>query len=250
MRHPLSVVVITLNAARSLDACLASVAFADELLVVDSGSHDDTETIARRYGARVLQQTWLGFGRQKQFAVSVAAHDWVLCLDADEQVSPALRAAITTELACEPPRARLFEFARCNRFMGRWLRHGEGYPDWSARLFRRDAARWSDSPVHERVLSEASPVRIPGDLLHDSAETLSRYWAKQARYSDLQAQDLRLRGWFANSLSMLFSPLVRFIRFYFVRLGFLDGLPGLIHIVIGCASSAAKYRKALARSAL
>ena len=93
-------------------------------------------------------------------------------------------------------------------------------------------------------------MRIPGDLLHDSAETLSRYWAKQARYSDLQAQDLRLRGWFANSLSMLFSPLVRFIRFYFVRLGFLDGLPGLIHIVIGCASSAAKYRKALARSAL
>ena len=133
--HPFSVVIITLNAAQQLEACLQSAAFADEIVVVDSGSSDATAEIALKYGARVIVQPWLGFGRQKQFAVSQASHDWVLCLDADERVSDELRASIIATL--RQPGFTAYQMPRCNRFMGRWLRHGEGYPDWSLRLFER-----------------------------------------------------------------------------------------------------------------
>jgi len=245
MRAPLSAVVITLNAARTLDACLASVGFADERLVVDCGSTDATREIALARGARVLHQDWLGYGRQKQFAAEQARHDWVLSLDADEQVSPALRRSIETALAAEPPATTAWTVARCNRFMGRWLRHGEGYPDWTLRLYRRDRARWSADPVHERVLADDPPARLSGDLLHDSAESLSSYFAKQARYTSIQAEALRGRGPLRNAVSMVLSPVARFLRFYLLRAGFLDGIPGLVHIAIGSLASGMKYRKAL-----
>ena len=147
---PLSVVLITQNAAAQLPECLASVAFADEVVVVDSSSSDGTAEVAARYGARVVTSEWRGFGRQKQFAVEQAAHDWVLCLDADERVSPELAASLVRAL--DAPAAPVYRMARCNRFLGRWLRHGEGYPDWSPRLFDRRHARWSDDEVHEKVL--------------------------------------------------------------------------------------------------
>ena len=144
-RVPFSAVIITLDAATALAACLQSVAFADEVLVVDCGSTDATLALARQSGARVLHQDWLGYGAQKQFAISQAKNDWVLCLDADERVSMPLRDAI--EAALIAPQAHGFEMPRCNRFMGRWLRHGEGYPDWSLRLFRRSHGRWSDDEI-------------------------------------------------------------------------------------------------------
>lgn len=241
---PLSAVIITKNAATQIGACLASLAFADELLVVDSGSTDGTVEIAKAAGARVLQAEWLGFGRQKQFAVTHAAHDWVLCLDADERVSDALRASIVSELSA--PRATAYSMARCNRFMGHWLRHGEGYPDWSLRLFDRRHARWSDDPVHEKVLANARPARLSGDLLHDSAETLDRYLDKQNRYTTLQAEAMRAAGKHASLVRLVLSPLARFIKFYVIRLGFLDGQAGLVHIAIGCMNSFNKYAKLLA----
>jgi glycosyltransferase involved in cell wall biosynthesis len=243
-RARLSVVVITLNAASQLDACLGSAAFADELLVVDSGSRDATPEIARRHGARLVQQDWLGFGRQKQFAVAAAAHDWVLCLDADERVSPELAAAIAGVLAA--PTLAAYRMARRNRFMGRWLRHGEGYPDWSVRLFDRRHARWSDDAVHEKVLCDAPPGTLTGDLLHESCETLENYLAKQNRYTSLQAQALRQRGKTVHAGHLVLSPLVRFGKFYLLRLGFLDGVPGLVHVAIGCFNSFIKYAKAMA----
>jgi len=243
-RLPLSVVIITRNAASQLAACLESAAFADETLVVDSGSEDGTTALAAARGARVLQQAWLGFGRQKQFAVEAAAHDWVLCLDADERVSEALRASILAALAA--PAAQAYAMARCNRFMGRWLKHGEGYPDWSLRLFDRRHARWSDDPVHEKVLAAGPVARIAGDLLHDSAESLERYLEKQNRYTSTQAQALFDAGKRAGAAQLLLSPLLRFIKFYLLRLGFLDGIPGLVHIVIGCCNSFHKYAKLMA----
>ena len=250
MPHPISAVIITLDAERALQACLESVAFADEIVVVDSGSRDRTGAIAAAHGARVIEQSWLGFGAQKRFAVAAARNDWVLCIDADERVGPALRAAIEAEMALESPRAAAFECARCNRFMGRWLRHGEGYPDWSLRFFRRDAAAWTDSAVHERVDAHGPVVRLAGDLMHDSAETLARYWSKQLRYAELLAPGLTRRGCLRNALSLVLSPLVRFMRFYLLRAGFLDGWPGLVHIAIGSATSGAKYWKALQRARL
>lgn len=240
-RSPLSAVVITRNAASQLPVCLAALAFCDEIVVVDSGSDDDTLAIARRHGARVVEQGWLGFGPQKQFAIGQAGNDWVLCIDADERVSDDLRASIVAELAA--PRFHAYRFPRCNRFMGRYLRHGEGYPDWSLRLFDRRQARWSDDAVHEKVLTEAAVGELRGDLLHDSAETLAHYLAKQDRYTTLAAEDALAAGRRATLWRLLLSPLVRFVKFYIVRLGFLDGLPGLVHILVGCRNSYMKYEK-------
>jgi len=238
---PLSVVLITHNAAAQLADCLASVAFADEVLVVDSGSGDGTADVAARYGARVVQKEWMGFGPQKQFAVEQAAHDWVLCLDADERVSPELAASLVRAL--QAPVSPVYRMARRNRFLGRWLRHGEGYPDWSVRLFDRRQARWSDDSVHEKVLFSVTPGTLQGDLLHESAEDIGRYLEKQNRYTTLAAEELHRRGKRAGMAELTLSPLVRFIKFYVLRLGFLDGMPGLAHIAVGCMNSFMKYAK-------
>jgi hypothetical protein len=241
-RPPLSAVIITKDAASQLGPCLESLDFVDEIIVVDSGSADGTRELAESQGARVIEHTWLGFGPQKRFAVSQARNNWVLCVDADERVSPALRESILRELAA--PRGKVYEFPRRNRFMGRYLRHGEGYPDWNRRLFHREHAMWSDDTVHEQLLTAEPVVRLTGDLLHDSAESLARYMEKQDRYTTLQAEQMLAAGRHPGVFQMLLSPVVRFVKFYFVRLGFLDGIPGLVHIAIGCKNSFEKYAKA------
>lgn len=238
---PLSVAIITRNAASQLESCLASVPFAEEVVVVDSGSTDGTIELARRFGARVIEKEWLGFGPQKQFAVEAASHEWVLCLDADESLSEELRDSITAEI--KAPRGFVYTMPRCNRFLGRWLRHGEGYPDWSVRLFHRKHARWSDDVVHEKVVTTLPILRLRGDLLHDSAETLEKYLDKQNRYTTLQAELLRDAGRRASFLHLVFSPSLRFVKFYLFRLGFLDGVAGLVHIAIGCMNTFNKYAK-------
>ena len=240
-RAPLSAVLITRNAAALLDACLESVAFADEIVVVDSASTDATVEIAQRRGARVVQREWLGFGRQKQFAVEQARNDWVLCLDADERVSPELATSIRAALAA--PGAPVYRMPRRNRFLGRWLAHGEGYPDWSPRLFNRLNARWSDDLVHEKVLYAVTPGTLRGDLLHDSGDDLAAYLERQNRYTTLAARQAFELGRSAGVFHLLASPVVRFFKFYVLRLGFLDGVAGLLHISIGCMNSYLKYAK-------
>jgi glycosyltransferase involved in cell wall biosynthesis len=240
---PLSAVLITRNAAAVLDACLESLAFADEIVLVDSASNDGTQEIAARRGARVVQKEWLGFGRQKQFAVEQARNDWVLCIDADERVSPALAASIGKALAA--PVSPVYRMPRRNRFLGKWLSHGEGYPDWSPRLFNRMNARWSDDLVHEKVLYAVTPGTLEGDLLHDSSDDLAAYLERQNRYTTLAARQAYELGRSAGILNLLASPVVRFFKFYILRLGFLDGLPGLLHISIGCMNSYMKYAKLL-----
>lgn len=240
-KSPLSAVIIACNEASRIKACLESVAFADEIVLVDSGSTDGTLEIALQCGARIVHQEWLGFGRQKQFAVTCAVHDWVLCLDADERVSDELRSAI--EAALLKPTYNAYRFARCNRFMGRRLKHGEGYPDWSLRLFHRAHARWSEDAIHEKVLVDASVGMLRGDLQHESEESIKSYLDKQNRYTTLQAETLYKKGKRAHLGHLLASPLLRFVKFYVVRRGFLDGVPGLAHILIGCFNSFAKYAK-------
>lgn len=241
---PLSAVIITRDAATQLPPCLESLAFCAEILVVDSGSVDGTVEVARRHGARVIETHWRGFGPQKQFAVEQAANDWVLCVDADERVSDRLRDAIDAVL--RKPTFAAYRFARCNRFMGRYLRHGEGYPDWSLRLFDRRQAHWSADAVHERVVTGRPVGTLAGDLLHDSAESLENYLEKQNRYSTLAAESALAAGKRGSALRLLLSPLSRFIKFYFLRAGFLDGVPGLVHILVGCHASFAKHAKMLA----
>ncbi|HEX4878745.1 MAG TPA: glycosyltransferase family 2 protein [Limnobacter sp.] len=247
LNMPVSAVFITLNAVSQLEAALQSVSWCSEIVVVDSGSTDGTCELAARHGARVIEQAWMGFGPQKQFAVAQAHHHWVLCLDADERITPALQTAIQQALANPIAESVAgFQMPRCNYFLGRYLRHGEGYPDLSRRLFHRLRAHWSDDAVHEKVQANAVGMHfltLQGDLLHNSAESLGRYLDKQNRYTTLQAQALAQRGKWPGLGKLVLSPWVRFIKFYVLRQGFRDGWPGLVHIAIGCFNSFMKYAK-------
>lgn len=248
MSLALSLVIITRNAALELPMCLQSAPFADEILIVDTGSTDATLQIAQEKGARIEQTPWLGFGPTKRYAVNQARHDWVLCLDADERISPQLAQAIQQKM--HSPQAYAYRMARSNYFLGRYLKHGEGYPDWSLRLFHRQYAQWSEDLVHEKVLTQTAVATLSGDLLHHSAESLRQYMDKQNRYTTIQAEQLftennhlgKKVGW----TKIVLSPFLRFIKFYFLRQGFLDGMPGLIHILIGCFNSMMKYAKCYA----
>lgn len=244
--NPLSVVIIAKNEALAIGDCLASVGgitaitrIADEIVVLDSGSSDGTPEICQAFGARVIQAGWLGFGPQKNLAVQSARNDWVLCLDADERLSPELSAAIRSALA--DPAHSAYRCARRNRFLGRYLRHGEGYPDWSLRLFDRRVAHWSSDAVHEKVICAAPVGELCGDLLHESAETLESYLTKQNRYTSLAAA--AYTGKPVSAARLVCSPLFRFVKFYLLRGGFRDGVPGLVHIAIGCFNSFIKYAK-------
>ena len=242
---PLSIVIICKNEAAVIAPCLQSVAgLSDEIVVLDSGSTDGTQALCAVHGARVIETDWPGFGVQKQRAVEAARNDWVLCLDADERVSPELSASLRETLARSvAPAFSAYRFARANRFLGRYLRHGEGYPDWSLRLFDRRVARWSEDAVHEKVLCEVAVGTLTGDLLHDSAETLENYLAKQNRYTSLAAGMADPEASPVSGARLVASPALRFIKFYFMRGGFRDGLPGLVHIAIGCFNSFIKYAK-------
>ena len=241
MTQPLSVIVITLNEETALPKCLGSVSFANEIVVVDSGSKDATVAIAEQSGARVISQSWLGYGPQKQFAVEQARNDWVLCLDADEHLSETLQMSIQDVL--QLPQYQAYQMPRCNRFMGRWLHHGEGYPDMSLRLFNRQYAQWGQQAVHECVETREPIGTLQGDLLHESEETREHYLQKQDRYTTLQAEQLYEQGKQAPWFKLLLNPVVRFVKFYFIRLGFLDGYAGFSHIMIGCSNTYQKYAK-------
>jgi len=240
-RERLSLVIIALNEADSIQQCIESVPFADEVLLVDSGSSDQTVKIAQKAGASTVHQAWLGYGKQKQFAVDQASHDWVLCLDADEYLSPELSESIQAVLNI--PTAMAFSLPRRNRFMGRWLLHGEGYPDWCIRLFNRNHACWSEDDVHEKVLTDGKVRHLSGDLLHESEQGIGEYLEKQNRYTSVQVEILFAKGKSFHWGKAVLSPLLRFIKFYVLRRGFLDGLPGLVHISIGCFNSFMKYVK-------
>lgn len=242
MRQAFSAVYITLNAERVLEESLKSIAFADEIIVVDSGSTDKTLEIAQQYHAKIIRKEWQGFGAQKEFAVQKAANNWVLCLDADEVLTPELAQSIRKFL--ENPSASSAKMARANVFLGKVLRFGEGCPDWNIRLFQRQQAHWSDDVVHEKVFVQTRPATLKGDLMHYSSETLFSYLQKQNRYSTLLAKAAIENGAKPPTLfKLLASPWVRFVKFYFIRQGFRDGIPGLIHICIGCFASLLKHAK-------
>jgi len=242
MSIPVTATVVTLNAASTLERCLRSVAWADEILVVDSGSQDATLEIARRLAHRVEQHDWLGYGAQKRYATGLACHDWILSLDADEWLSPELGTSLR-ELLRETPTRHGYRINCRNRFMGRWLLHGEGYPDPHLRLFDRRYGAWQDRPIHEQVRVEGPVGRLVGDLLHESAQSLGDYLAKQNRYTQLQAGLLWQEGKRATALHLVVRPLWRFIRLYLLKRGFLDGVPGLVHVAIGCFNTFSKYAK-------
>lgn len=246
----LSVVVITKNAEKDIDKCLSSVAWIKNKIIVDSGSDDHTCDIAREHDALVIHKDWMGFGPQKRFAVEQSPTDWVLCLDADEFLSDELVQNIKMLFKDGDSLSYdAYRIPRSNKFLGRFLRHGEGYPDWSLRLFNKQKANWSLDLVHEKVQAVDRTMRVgvlKGDLLHNSAESITQYIEKQNRYTDIQAQEIFQQGKTVSIRHLLLNPAVRFIKYFFVKLGCLDGIAGFIHITIGCIFVYLKYAKVMA----
>jgi UDP-glucose:(heptosyl)LPS alpha-1,3-glucosyltransferase len=234
--------IITLNEEKNIEACIKSIEFFEEVLVIDSGSTDNTVAIAESMGARVIKNPWPGYSDQRKFALEHAHNDWIFSIDADERISAELRMSIS-EVFEKPVEDVGYLVNRRNHFMGRALHHGEGYPDWLLRMFKRTNASWSSDSVHEKVQPKGKVRKLQGDLNHYSEDSLNEYLAKQNRYTRLQAEQMWLAGKRCSTSKLITSPTVRFLKFYLFRLGFLDGLPGLVHICLGCMNSFIKYAK-------
>jgi len=239
----LSVTLITRNESRHIAACLKSVAFADEWVVVDSGSTDDTREIAASLGARVVKtEGWPGFGAQKNRALELARGRWVLSIDADERVSEALAARIQAVIKSEQA-ADGYELSRVSRFCGQWIRHGDWYPDRVLRLFRRESGRFTDDLVHERLKVKGRVERLAGDLLHDTMPTLDDALDKMNRYSSGRALDKVAAGRTGGLGAALAHGLWAFVRCYGLKRGFLDGRLGFVLAVYVAEGTYYRYLK-------
>jgi len=222
-----SVTVITLNEAANIEACLASVAWADEVLVVDSGSTDGTPGLARAKGARVIERGWPGYSEQKNFAAKEAAHDWILSVDADERVTPALRAEIQQRLSADPTDAG-FRMPRVTWHLGRWIRTTDWYPDHQLRLYHRARASWPSKRVHESVAATGNVGQLTGELQHYAYRDLSHHFQTMDRYTTLAAEEMRASGRRAGVFDLTIHPYAAFLRNYVLRRGCLDGTAGFI----------------------
>lgn len=238
----LSVIIITKNEAQHIGACLDSVSFADEIIVVDSGSTDGTCDIARGKGAMVkVFADWPGFGPQKNRALDLASKDWVLSIDADERVTPELAHAIGHVLT--NPQRDAYKIARLSNFCGRWIRHSGWWPDHVLRLFRRGTARFSDAVVHEKVMPQGSAGILQGHFLHYPYADLASMIAKVNRYSTDAAVMMHSKGKTTSIPGIVGHAFWTFIRIYLIRRGFLDGKEGFILAATAATGSFYRYSK-------
>jgi glycosyltransferase involved in cell wall biosynthesis len=236
-----SVAIITKDAAVQLDRCLASVAFADEIVVLDQGSLDDTAAVCARHGAALHQGRWEGFGPTKQRAVALCRNRWVLSVDSDEEVSLELAAAIGA--LPEQPDVAAFAVNRLSRFLGGWIRHCGWHPDWVVRLFDRERAGFDDRPVHESVRHPGPAGRLQGLLRHYPYETMEQYIAKLDRYTTLAADDLAARGRRCSPVVAVLRSEATFWRMWLLQSGWRDGGPGLVLCRASSFYVLAKYVK-------
>jgi glycosyltransferase involved in cell wall biosynthesis len=240
----LSVIIITKNESARILECLDSVAFADEIIVLDSGSTDNTTDLARAFGARVESTSdWPGFGPQKNRALDLATSDWVLSIDADERVTPEL--AISIQSAMKQNRILAFRSARLSNFCGRFIRHSGWWPDYVVRLFKRGAARFSDAVVHETVVPTGPVGTLDGHFTHFPYDDLDSLIAKINRYSSDGAAMMFAEGKRASLLSAVGHSSWTFIRIYLLKRGFLDGKHGFILAVTAASGSFFRYAKLL-----
>jgi len=244
----LSVAIITKNEEANLLRTLAGVRWADEIVIVDNGSTDRTPEIARECGVKFFVEEWKGFGAQKNSAIAKCTSDWVLSLDADEEVGAELAGEIRMLLGGEPQH-NAYVLPRRNFFLGRWLRHGGYYPDPKLRLFRRGAAQFEERAVHETIRFEGPAGRLHGDLLHHAYPTLDAYIEHMNRYSALGAAQAIARGRTSRSIvaflwNVWVVPVATFKYNYFLRLGFLDGREGFLQHLYHSAYVSWKYAKA------
>jgi len=223
----LTVTVITRDEAAHIEAALDSVAWADEVVVVDSGSTDGTADLARRHGARVEVRGWPGYSAQKNYAASIASHDWILSLDADERVSPELAAEIKGLLAAEPA-ARGYRVPRVSFYLGRWIRGTDWYPDYQLRLYDRRAGEWNGRRVHESVALAGTPGRLEHDLQHFPYRDISHHLQTIDRYTTLAAEQMRADGRTISLAGLILHPPFAFLRNYILRGGVLLGRVGFV----------------------
>jgi glycosyltransferase involved in cell wall biosynthesis len=238
-----SALVMAGNEEEGIRDCLESVAWADEIVVVDSCSTDRTAEIAREYTDRVIIKPWQGYVRQKQWALSKARYPWILFVDADERVTPGLRGEILEELARDPIPYAGYLLPRRVCYMGRWIRHGDWYPDYKLRLFLAEHGRVTGEEPHDRVEVSGPLKRLKRDLLHYTYRDLGDHLATVNRFSTISARGMYHRGQRCGLGAILFRPVIRFLRSYVLRRGFLDGIPGLIAALVVAFGVFAKYVK-------
>ncbi len=231
---PLSLVIVTLNEEANIERCIQSVPFADEVILVDSFSTDRTVEIATSLGAKVVQEQWRGFGPQKAFATELTKNSWVLSLDADEALSPALAKEIQEKLSTLDPEAG-YQIPRRSFHLGRWIDHGGWYPDYQMRLFNKQHSRWNFAGLHEKV-EVKKKIKFRHPILHWVFKSLSHQVITNDRYSSLGAMELLEKGKKFSYLKFFFKPPTKFVECYFFKGGFRDGLPGFI-IAVGAAYS-------------
>lgn len=239
---PVTVTIITLDEADHIGTAIDSVAWADEIVVVDAGSRDETVRIAQARGARVETRAWSGWSDQKNFAAALASHDWILSLDADERVTPELAREIRALLVGDPPLAG-YRMPRVAYHLGRWIRTTDFYPDYQTRLYNRRAARWSSRRVHESVSVDGATGQLTHELQHFSFRNLSDQIARINRYTSLAADELYESGARATTVDLVLHPIGAFLRNYVLRRGLADGVPGLIISLLGAWSVLLKYAK-------
>lgn len=219
--------VITLNEEENIAAALESLNWADEIVVVDAESTDRTVEIAGRFTDRVVVRPWTGYSNQKNFAADQASNDWIFSLDADERLSPELKREISELKRGPEPQAAGFEMPRLTFYLGRWIRHSGWRPDYKLRLYNRTRGRWRGEYVHETLEVDGGVERLSGDILHHTVRNASEHHQRMDRYTTLAAEQAHARGKRASLAALLISPAAVFLRSYLIRLGFLDGVPGL-----------------------
>jgi len=245
---PISATIVACNEANNLPRALRSLACADEIVLVDSGSTDQTPAIAASLGARVINQPWQGYAAQKNFATGHAQHDWILSLDADEELDAAAQAAIRSWKGAQPA-ADGYRFARRARYLGRWILHSGWYPDYKVRLFNRRNAAWVGKYVHESVVVNGRVETMPGEILHYTCDTLEEHLERIELYTDLAAQEMLEEGETVNFFQRWFDPLWVFFHTYFFRLGVLDGHQGFLIATMAARYVRRKYAKLAGRRA-
>lgn len=240
--HPLTVTIITLNEAEHIAAAIDSASFADEILVVDSGSSDETVAIARDKGARVLTRQWTGYVDQKNYAAEQATHDWIFSLDADERISPALRDEVQSVLAGDPAHHG-YRIPRVAFHLGRWIRTTDFYPDFQTRLYDRRFARWRGRYVHESVAVDGPSGQLRQELQHYSFSDLRDQLQRINHYSTLSAKQMYEAGRRTGPVEIVVHPPAAFLRNYILRRGFLDGTAGLTISLMNAWSVGLKFMK-------
>ena len=237
--------IITYNEERNLERCLASIKdIADEIIIVDSFSTDGTVAVARSYNARITEQAFAGYGEQKNFATTLASNDWILSLDADEEVTPALAQSIQQIKRSSGHYA--YQMPRLTNYCGKWIKHCGWYPDLQTRLYDRTKGRWEEKSVHEYWRlndSSGKKGKINGDILHYSFPTINDHLKKIEKYSELAARGAVAGGRSSSLLQIWLSPVWHFFTEYIIRLGFLDGFYGYVICRLSAYAAFIKYAK-------